>query len=135
MAEIPRRRVYLVLLVFVVFMGSISVRLVLFQVLRGAALEQTALDERFGDRVVPARRGTITDRNGHSNVAIYDAINRRLSSTNALGHTTQYLYDPVGNNTRITDGNGHATQYEYDAINRVIRETYADAPPNTHTHR
>lgn len=64
MVEIPRRRVYLILVVFVVFMGSIGTRLVSFQVLRGAALGQEALDERLGDRAVPARRGTITDRAG-----------------------------------------------------------------------
>ena len=64
MIEIPRRRVYLVLAAFVFFMGSIGVRLVTFQVLRGAALGQEAIDERTGDRAVPARRGTITDRNG-----------------------------------------------------------------------
>lgn len=64
MIEIPRRRVYLVLAAFVFFMGSIGVRLVTFQVLRGAALGQEALDERLGDRQVPARRGTISDRNG-----------------------------------------------------------------------
>src|SRR4051794_9275005 len=62
--EIPRRRIYLVLVAFVVFMGSIGVRLVTFQVLRGADLGQEARDERSGDRAVPARRGTIFDRNG-----------------------------------------------------------------------
>ena len=64
MVDIPRRRVYLILVAFVVFMGSIGARLVNFQVLRGAALEQEALDERLGDRAVPARRGTITDSSG-----------------------------------------------------------------------
>ncbi len=62
--DIPRRRVYLILVAFVVFMGSIGTRLATFQVLRGAALEQEALDERLGDRAVPARRGTIVDSSG-----------------------------------------------------------------------
>jgi cell division protein FtsI (penicillin-binding protein 3) len=63
-AEIPRKRVYLVLAAFVIFLGSIGIRLVEFQVLQGADLGSKALDERSGDRPVPARRGTITDRNG-----------------------------------------------------------------------
>jgi len=62
--EIPRRRVMLVLVAFLVFMGAVGWRLVSFQVLRGADLSEEALDERFGDRVVPAQRGTIYDRNG-----------------------------------------------------------------------
>jgi cell division protein FtsI (penicillin-binding protein 3) len=63
--EIPRRRVYLVLVAFVVFMGSIGVRLVSFQVIRGADLGASAREERSSDRPVPARRGTIYDRNGN----------------------------------------------------------------------
>jgi cell division protein FtsI (penicillin-binding protein 3) len=62
--EIPRRRVILVLVAFLVFMGAVGWRLVTFQVLRGADLSEEALDERFGDRVVAAQRGTIYDRNG-----------------------------------------------------------------------
>jgi cell division protein FtsI/penicillin-binding protein 2 len=62
--EIPRRRIILVLVAFLVFMGAIGWRLVSFQILRGADLSEEALDERFGDRVVPAQRGTIYDRNG-----------------------------------------------------------------------
>lgn len=64
MVEIPRRRVFLVLTAFLVFMAAIGWRLVSFQVLRGADLGEEAREERFGDRVVPARRGTIVDRNG-----------------------------------------------------------------------
>lgn len=64
MVEIPRRRVYLVLVAFMVFMSAVGWRLVSFQVLRGADLGEEAREERFGDRVVPARRGTIYDRNG-----------------------------------------------------------------------
>jgi len=62
--NVSRRRVYLVLVAFIVFMGSIGARLVTFQVLRGAALEQEARDERSGDRAVPAQRGTIYDDRG-----------------------------------------------------------------------
>lgn len=64
MVDIPRRRVYLVLLAFAVLCGSIGIRLITFQVLRGAALEQEALGERLGDRPLPAQRGAITDSNG-----------------------------------------------------------------------
>ncbi len=64
MSEIPRRRLYLVLLTVVLFMGSIGARLVSFQVLRGADLELSARQERFSDRPVPARRGAIYDRHG-----------------------------------------------------------------------
>ncbi len=64
MVEIPRRRIYLILAVFIIFMGSIGARLMTFQVLRGASLGQEARDERTRDRAVPARRGTIVDRNG-----------------------------------------------------------------------
>lgn len=64
MVEIPRRRIYLVLVAFLVFMSAIGWRLVSFQILRGADLSEEALDERFGDRVVSAQRGTIYDRNG-----------------------------------------------------------------------
>ena len=75
----------------------------------------------------------VTDREGHITTNIYDKINRRTSTTDALGNATEYQYDGVGNVLLIKDANGHATQYEYDDINRVIRETYADPPPNTRT--
>ena len=64
MVEIPRRRIFFVLVAFLVFMSAIGWRLVSFQVLRGADLGEEALEERYGDRVVPAQRGTIYDRNG-----------------------------------------------------------------------
>ena len=76
----------------------------------------------------------IIDRNGNATHATYDRRNFRLTSRNALGDTTQYLYDPAGNLTRITDANGRPTLTQFDNVNRVIAETYADAPPNTVTY-
>jgi cell division protein FtsI/penicillin-binding protein 2 len=63
-SDLPRRRIYLVLAAFVVFMGAIGAQLVSYQVLRGAALGQSARLERSRDRPVPARRGTIADSAG-----------------------------------------------------------------------
>lgn len=64
MTDLPRRRVYLVLLAFSVLVASIGARLVSYQVLRGAALGEAARQERLQDRAVPARRGTIYDSTG-----------------------------------------------------------------------
>ena len=91
MIDIPRRRVYFILLAFVVFMGMIGKSLVTFQVLRGAALEQEALDERLGDRAVPARRGTITDSTGMvlASTIQMDRLEIDLTQlTNAAGEMT-----------------------------------------------
>lgn len=64
MTDLPRRRVYLILLAFSVLMGSIGVRLISYQALRGADLGETARQERSRDRTVPAKRGTIYDSTG-----------------------------------------------------------------------
>lgn len=96
MIDIPRRRVYFILLAFVVFMGSIGTRLVTFQVLRGAALEQEALDERLGDRAVPARRGTITDSAGMVLASTIQMDRLEIDLTQ--------LTDPAGAMTDAQDG-------------------------------
>lgn len=64
MTELPRRRVSLVLLAFVVFLGSIGVRLISYQVLSSAALGASAREEHARDEPVPAQRGTIYDSSG-----------------------------------------------------------------------
>ncbi|HET8629240.1 MAG TPA: penicillin-binding protein 2 [Thermomicrobiales bacterium] len=64
MTELPRQRVYCVLLVFALFLGSIGTRLVSFQVFRGAALSREADAEHALDEPVPARRGVIYDSTG-----------------------------------------------------------------------
>ncbi len=64
MTDLPRRRVFLVLVAFSVLMGSIGARLVWYQALRGASLGEAAREERLWDRPVPARRGTIFDSTG-----------------------------------------------------------------------
>ena len=77
----------------------------------------------------------VTDREGHVTTTTYDVINRRTSTTNALGHTTRFVYDPVGNLLKNIDAKSTPgiTEYEYDKVNRLIKETYPDAPPNTRT--
>lgn len=64
MTDLPRRRVFLILVVFSVLLGAIGANLVSYQVLRGASLGETARVERSWDRPVPARRGTIFDSTG-----------------------------------------------------------------------
>ena len=62
--EVPRRRVYFILLAFTVFMGSIGVKLVSYQVLRGADLGLSARQAHARDEPVPARRGVTYDSTG-----------------------------------------------------------------------
>jgi len=96
--NVSRRRVYFVLAAFIIFMGSIGARLVTFQVLRGAALEQEARDERSGDRAVPAQRGTI-----------YDDRGMVLASTIPMDQLALDL-------TQLTDVNGTMTDAQDDSL-------------------
>ncbi len=98
MVNVSRRRVYLVLVAFIVFMGSIGARLVTFQVLRGAALEREARDERSGDRAVPAQRGTI-----------YDDRGMVLAATIPMDQLALDL-------TQLTDDNGTMTAAQDDSL-------------------
>ena len=62
--QIPRRRIYVLFVSFIVFSLAISYRVVSFQVVNGQALAQAAVAERYGEDVVPATRGEILDSQG-----------------------------------------------------------------------
>jgi cell division protein FtsI/penicillin-binding protein 2 len=62
--EIPRRRINLLLVGFLLFSLAISYRVVSFQVVRSEALSEQAVAFRYREDVVPAQRGTILDARG-----------------------------------------------------------------------
>ncbi|MBX6341639.1 MAG: penicillin-binding protein 2, partial [Thermomicrobiaceae bacterium] len=61
---IPRRRIPILFVAFVVFCVAIGYRVVSFQVVRSQDLSQLAVDYRYREDVVPARRGDILDARG-----------------------------------------------------------------------
>lgn len=64
MTQTPRRRILIVLVTLMFFMGTIGARLVWYQVFDRAALSASAKEEHAWNEPVPARRGTIYDSTG-----------------------------------------------------------------------
>ncbi|HEU5422475.1 MAG TPA: penicillin-binding protein 2 [Nitrolancea sp.] len=62
--RIPRRRIYVLFIGFVIFSLAISYRIVTFQVVHSQQLSQEAVASRLREDVVPARRGEILDAEG-----------------------------------------------------------------------
>ena len=61
-------------------------------------------------------------------------LNKTVFIFHFISDTSTTAYDPVGNVISATDPLNHTTQYYYDADNRLIRETYPDAPSDTRTY-
>ena len=53
---------------------------------------------------------------------VYDALNRRFSSTDALNNTTSYRFDNRNNITSETDALANVTLYIHDGLNRLLEE-------------
>jgi cell division protein FtsI (penicillin-binding protein 3) len=62
--EIPRRRVTILLVGFLIFSLAITYRVVSFQVVRSEELSEQAIAFRYREDAVPARRGDILDSRG-----------------------------------------------------------------------
>jgi cell division protein FtsI/penicillin-binding protein 2 len=62
--EIPRRRVTILLVGFLIFSLAITYRVVSFQVVRSEELSEQAIAFRYREDAVPARRGDILDNRG-----------------------------------------------------------------------
>lgn len=78
----------------------------------------------------------ITDPNGHTSHATYDARGNQTSTEDALGHTTNSKYDALNNLLEYTDENGVTTTYTYNANgNRLSSSTplVGSNPPQTQT--
>ena len=74
-----------------------------------------------------------TGPEGRVTLNAFDALRRRTNTTDALGNVTTYGYDTVGNQVAFTDANGRTSRREFDAANRLVKESFPDAPPNTRT--
>lgn len=66
---------------------------------------------------------TITDRNGHASVNVFDSKKQLVSATDENGHTKLYSYDDRGNIVSETDENGNTTMYTYDSNNNMLTST------------
>jgi YD repeat-containing protein len=78
----------------------------------------------------------ITDPNGHTSNATYDARGNQTSTEDALGHTTKSKYDALNNLLEFTDENGVTTTYTYNANgNRLSSSTplVGSNPPQART--
>lgn len=98
MTQHPRRRILLVLLTLLLFMGSIGVRLVWYQVVDRASLSASAKDEHAWNETVPAQRGTIYDSTGQVLATTIQA-DRVFAIVNQIADDTvvaQALADPLG---------------------------------------
>ena len=63
-ARLVERRIGLLFAVFLVMLGFASMRTAYLLAFKGSDLKQMAVSQQVDDTVVPARRGTITDRHG-----------------------------------------------------------------------
>ncbi len=70
----------------------------------------------------PATLGlsAVTDPNGHTTRASYDADGNVTATEDALGNRTESAYDSLGNRTEYTDANGVTTTYEYDERGNLL---------------
>ena len=66
---------------------------------------------------------SITDPNGHTSRATYDAQANLLTKTNGLGRTTTFTYDSVNDLTSIKDALGHTTTLAYDANGNLLSKS------------
>ena len=65
----------------------------------------------------------ITDPNGHTSYASYDASGNQTSTRSALGHTTASTYDALNDMTSHTDANGVTTTYTYDSKGNLLTKS------------
>jgi len=84
----------------------------------------------------------VTDPNGHTSFATYDAQGNLLTRTDALDRTTTYTYDSTNDVLTVTDPKGVTTTNTYDSngnltsttaplgSGKVIRTSYAYDPAN-----
>jgi RHS repeat-associated protein len=73
----------------------------------------------------PATLGitAVTDPNGRTTKATYDADGNQTSTEDALGHKTTSVYDTLGDLTKYTDKNGVTTTYTYDSRGNLLSES------------
>lgn len=62
----------------------------------------------------------VTDPNGHTTHATYDANGNQTSTEDALGHTTESVYDSLDDMTEYTNVEGVTTTYEYDERGNLL---------------
>lgn len=82
----------------------------------------TPLAETTSYAYDPASMGvaTVTNANGETNTATYDAKTNRLSSTDSLGNTTVYTYNGLSEVLTMKDPLGVTTTYTYDASGNLL---------------
>ena len=78
----------------------------------------------------------MTDPNGHTTTATYDANANQLASTDALNRQTVKTYDALNDLTSVVDAKGVTTTMTYDARGNLLsssRPLLGTNPPLTQT--
>src|SRR5919201_5514775 len=92
-ARLVERRIGLLFAVFLVLLGSATMRSAYLFAFKGSKLKSLASTQQVETATIPARRGTILDRNGRELAVSEDA---------ATVYATPYLVkDPVGTAKRL----------------------------------
>lgn len=96
--DVPRYRVYTVMLIFMMFVGAIGYRVVGVQVVRSEEFGRSAVAERTRENIVGARRGEIFDSRGirlATNVPS-NRVSAILSQIEDPRHTAELLSPLIG---------------------------------------
>ena len=66
---------------------------------------------------------SVTDPNGHTSHATYDAQANLLTKTDGLARTTTFTYDSLNDLTSIKDALGHTATFAYDANGKLLSKS------------
>lgn len=66
---------------------------------------------------------SISDPNGHTSHATYDAQANVLTKTDGLGRTTTYTYDSLNDLTEVKDPLGHSSTLTYDVNGNLLSKS------------
>src|SRR5690606_4666105 len=112
--DIPRNRIIILLVAFILFSLAISYRVFSFQVVHGLDLTEQAQSFRFREDVVPAERGDILDRRG-----------RQLATNvpaDRLSVIVHQIEDPMGTAQALAPIINRSAEEIYEAITIPDRE-------------
>jgi RHS repeat-associated protein len=94
----------------------------LTSITRGSGTPQAAT-WTYGYQSPTLAATSVTDPDGHTSRATYDAQANLLTQTDGLGRTTAYTYDALNDLTSIKDPLGHTTTLTYDASGNLLSKS------------